>query len=79
MRITPVNAVIAALGCAGVVGLSGCMTEPVSQRSADEQICLHHHENSPEEQARCRLNPALRDGPPPDMSPRELPVRVEQP
>lgn len=79
MRRTPVFAVLAALGCAVAIGVSGCVTEPVSQRSAEEQICLHHHENSPEEQARCRLNPALRDGPPPDMSPRELPVRVERP
>ncbi len=79
MRLTPLNAVRAALGIAAAVGLGGCVSDTVNQRSAEEQICLHHHENSPEEQARCRLNPALRDGPPPDMSPRELPVRVERP
>lgn len=74
----PRTATFLALGVASAIVLSGCISEPVSQHAADEQICLHHHEHSPEEQARCRLDPALRDGPPPDMSPKELPVRIER-
>lgn len=66
-------------GIAAATALAGCVSdEPLSQAAAERQICLHHHENSPEEQARCRLDPALRHGPLPDITAKELPVRTER-
>lgn len=66
-------------GLAALAGLGACVSsEPISQAAAERQICLHHHQNSPEEQARCRLDPALRHGPLPEMTAKELPVRTER-
>lgn len=63
----------------GIAALTGaCVSDrPISQQAAQEMICLHHHENSPEEQARCRLAPGVQHGSVPEMSASELPVRVE--
>lgn len=79
MRRLRLTAALLPLASLGLAGLSGCITGPVSNASAEEQICLHHHEHSPEEQARCRVDAGLRGDPPPDMLPQELPVRVKGP
>ena len=79
MRRLRLTAALLPLGAIASVSLTSCITEPVSAAAADQQICLHHHEHSPEEQARCRLDPGLRGDRPPDMMPQQLPVRVKGP
>ncbi len=80
MRRPRLTAALLPLVIAASSALSGCISSaPISQQAAEEQICLHHHEHSPEEQARCRLDPGLRGDRPPDMMPQQLPVRVKGP
>ncbi len=79
MRRLSRTAAFLSLGVLASTTLAGCVTEPVSAAAADRQICLHHHENSPEEQARCRVDPGLRGDSPPDMMPQQLPIRTKGP
>jgi hypothetical protein len=65
--------------CALLTGLAACSTPPGSADLADEQVCINHFQNNPTEQARCRLDPALRPGSAPEADPAELPLRTGQP
>ena len=67
---------VLSLAVAGLLAASGCVNNGATL--TEEQACLYHHENNPEEQARCRLPPDLRDGSPPEMLPQELPVRTNR-
>ena len=79
MRRLRLTAALLPLGVIASAALTGCATGPISDTAADQQICLHHFEHSPDEQALCRLDPGLRGDRPPDMMPQQLPVRVKGP
>lgn len=44
----------------------------------DEMVCLAHNENDPAQRDRCRVDASVRRDTPPDVSPRELPLRTGQ-
>ncbi len=44
----------------------------------DEMVCLAHNENDPAQRDRCRVDASVRNDTPPDVSPRELPLRTGQ-
>ncbi len=44
----------------------------------DQQVCLAHNENDPVQRDRCRQDASVRSDTPPDVSPRELPLRTGQ-
>lgn len=72
MRTVSFILALAALGGT----LAACQTNP-PELSA-QQICLAHFENDPVERERCRINPDVSRGSPPDLTPQELPVRTGQ-
>jgi len=70
----------ALMAVAGLLGLAAaCATPAVPPELTEQQVCLSHFENDPVEQARCRLDPALRSGTPPDADPRQLPLDTGAP
>lgn len=72
MRTLPFILALAGFG----VTLAACQTTP--PQLTNEQVCLAHYENDPVERERCRINPEVSGGSPPDVSPHELPVRTGQ-
>ncbi len=67
------GAVVALCGLAA----AGCQAGPAPELS-QQAVCLQHYENDPVERERCRLDPTVARGSPPDISPKELPVRSGQ-
>lgn len=61
------------------VGLAACTTAAGPQELTLEAACLHHYENDPVGQDRCRMPAETRGGTVPDMRPQDLPVRTKGP
>ena len=62
VRMTPLA--LAAAGLAALA-LSGCADGPPRELS-ERQVCLSHFDHDPVEQERCRQDPELRKGAPPE-------------
>lgn len=58
--------------------VAACASDDASQKLSDEAVCMKHFENDPVERDRCRLDPELRRGTPPDVRPQDLPLRTGQ-
>lgn len=61
------------------LALAACASDRPPAELTLEQVCLAHHEGDAAEQARCRLDPALQRGSPPDARPQDLPIRTGSP
>jgi hypothetical protein len=68
----------ASFAIVSLAGLIACASPPTT-RLTDQQVCLEHHKGDAAEEARCRLDPALQRGSPPDARPQDLPIRSGQP
>lgn len=70
---------IAIPGALAFASLGGCVSSGPPKQLTEQQVCLAHHHGNAAEEDRCRLDPELQRGSPPDARPQDLPIRTKQP